>query len=254
LWSWEECVEPCFEDDEECFCEEEEVGGFKDELVRAESGLSSSSSLESNTLGRFEEGADAAVLGDLEACTTAVCAARAFTLDKMDCKSGAAVVEGLTEAAPAPVVGVAEVEEGRVAGAGAAFGGAEIGVEEEESLGEGAGGAMAVTAWIPIDLSSSSSFWALALALADLGEATLSDLDDRDLSSSSSGGGFTLGALGEAAVGALFFEERGTSSSSLAADILTGASLGDVAFLGEVTWSPFMGKGVGFTLGGWGEA
>ena len=77
------------------------MGGFKDELVRAESGLSSSSSLESNTLGRFEEGADAAVLGDLEACTTAVCAARAFTLDKMDCKSGAAVVDGLTEAAPA---------------------------------------------------------------------------------------------------------------------------------------------------------
>jgi len=47
--------------------EEEEACGFKDELVRAESGLSSSSSLDSNTLGRFEEGAAAAVLGDLEA-------------------------------------------------------------------------------------------------------------------------------------------------------------------------------------------
>ena len=123
-----------------------------------------------------------------------------------------------------------------------------MGVEADGSLGEGAGGAMFAAFWIPIGLSSSSSFWALALALADLGEATLSDLDDRDLSSSSSGGGFTLGALGEAAVGALFFEERGTSSSSLAADILTGASLGDVAFLGDVTWSPFMGKDLDFKL------
>ena len=57
-----------------------------------------------HTLGRFEEGADAAVLGDLEACTTAVRAARVFTLDEMDCKSGAAAVDGFTEATPAPVV------------------------------------------------------------------------------------------------------------------------------------------------------
>ena len=54
-------------------------------------------------------------MGDLEACTTAVCAAIAFTLDKLDCKSGAAAVDGLTEAVPAPVVDVAEVEEGWVA-------------------------------------------------------------------------------------------------------------------------------------------
>ncbi len=70
------------------------MGSFKDELVLAESGLSSSSSLESNTLGRFEEGADAAVMGDLEACTTAVCAAIAFTLYKLDCKSGSKLSTG----------------------------------------------------------------------------------------------------------------------------------------------------------------
>jgi len=156
----------------------------------------------------------------------------------MDCRSGAVVGDGFTAAEPAPVVGVAEDEAGRVAGACAAFGAAEVGVEADGSLGEGAGGAMFAAFWIPIGLSSSSSFW----ALAGLGDAALGDLEDKGLSSSSAGGGLTLRALGEAAVGALDFEERGASSSSVGADAVAGTNLGDVAFLGDVTWSPFMGK------------
>ncbi len=75
--------------------------------------------------------------------------------------------------------------------------------------------------------------------------AALGTLAEKGLSSSSSGGGFSLDPLGEAAAGVLSFEERGTSSSSLCTDTLTGANGGDVAFRGDVAWSAFIGKEIG---------
>ena len=148
----------------------------------------------------------------------------------MDCKSGAAVGVG------------AEEEAGREAGVAAvdvAVDKVEAGVAEEDTLGE----ATADAIFAINGLSSSSSFGVLAAAMAGLGDVTLDVLEDKGLSSSCVGGGFTLANLGDAATtGVLGMEEMGTSSSSLGADTLTDANLGEVALRGDVTWSPFMRK------------
>jgi hypothetical protein len=91
-------------------------------------------------------------------------------------------------------------------------------------------------------LSSSSSFGMTAAATACFGEVTLGALEDKGLSSSSSGSGFTLATFGdETTIGVLGKEEMGTSSSSAVEDTLTGAIFGEVAFRGDVTLSPFIG-------------
>jgi hypothetical protein len=129
----------------------------------------------------------------------------------------------------------------------------EVGVEEETTrdgggtasvdAGETFGGRVDDFVVAANGLSSSPSFGVTAAATACLGEVTLSALEDKGLSSSSSGSGFTLATFGdEDTIGVLGKEEMGTSSSSVVEDTLTGAILGEVAFRGDVTLSPFIGE------------
>ena len=135
----------------------------------------------------------------------------------MDCRSGAEEV-GFEEETTRDGGGTASVDEGETF--------------------EGRADEFAVAA---NGLSSSSSFGVTAAATACFGEVTLFALEDKGLSSSSSGCGFTLATFGdEAPIGVLGKEEMGTSSSSVVEDTLTGAILGEVAFRGDATLSPFI--------------
>jgi hypothetical protein len=191
-------------------------------------------------LERLEVDADGLDLGDLDARPAADWAASAFTLDKMDCTSGATAESGLAGA-------WAVDSTGREAGAGAW-----AGTTEETVLGEGAEDTNEFVL-LEIDLiaRSSSTFvpWSffsnfgnLPPKISALGEVNLGDLEDSGLSSSSSGGSFTVVAFGETTTGVLGFDDKGTSSSSLGGATLMGAALGEVALRGDATESPFMEK------------